>query len=77
MSEGVITAMGGCFCCKRVFTFNPRKVPSFTPPGREYRAREPICRTCIDGINVERKKRGLPEFEIQPDAYEPLPEGEL
>jgi len=67
--------MGACISCERVFAFNPISVPSWTPEvgGR----REPICRDCMDRINETRVKLGLPPVAILPDAYEPLPEGEL
>jgi hypothetical protein len=75
MSEGgFVFAMGACLCCGKTFSFNPHKVPSSSAvTGR----REPICRGCFDAINTKRKAQGLPPFELQPDAYEPLPESEL
>jgi hypothetical protein len=71
---GYAFCMGPCISCGRVFTYNPHKVPSSSAvTGR----REPICRGCIDAINAKRREMKLAPFEIQPDAYEPLSEGEL
>jgi hypothetical protein len=39
--------------------------------------REPVCRACIEAANPRRKANGLAEIEIQPDAYEAIPEEEL
>lgn len=60
---GYMTAMGTCFGCKRLFSFNPRSVPSFKG--------EPICGTCIAIVNAKRKASGLPLWPVAKDAYEP------
>lgn len=66
-------AVGKCLCCPRVFSFNPVRVPSFRVNG----VKEPICRECMVLVNVKRKEAGVPEFEIQPDAYDAVDESEL
>ena len=71
--SGYVFCLGVCYACKQVFTFNPLYVPSLTIEG----AREPLCRSCIERANVIRKNKGMPSLEIHPQAYEPLPEGEL
>jgi hypothetical protein len=71
--SGFVMALGTCFGCNRVFGFNPNKVPSIRIDG----VKEPVCGDCMELANVERKALGLPPHEIQPDAYEPLPEGSL
>jgi len=64
--SGVMIAMGGCYVCKRLFSFNPNRVPSLvTAMGRE-----PVCRECIERANPERVKRGIPPIPILPGAYE-------
>jgi len=70
---GFAIMMGNCINCGQQFSFNPHKVPSVRINGK----REPVCRQCIEAANPERIKRGLPPFEIHPDAYEPIPEEEL
>lgn len=69
--EGYVFCLGPCFCCARSFTFNPDLVPSFRFNGN----REPICRSCVERVNPERRKRGLDEIKVLPGAYEPGPEG--
>ena len=66
--------LGGCFGCKRLFTYNADRVPSIRvnaegkpdPNGK----REPICKTCVDSANPERAKRGLSPIVILEGAYE-------
>jgi hypothetical protein len=69
---GYVIAMGECFGCRRLFSFNPELVPSITPPGRT--EREPICQACVDRANPMRAKNGLPPIEVRRGAYEPAPE---
>jgi hypothetical protein len=73
VSEGYVFAMGTCWNCKQIFSFNPHHVPSL----RVNDVREPICRKCIEAANVIRKANNLPPHDIMPDAYEPIPEGDL
>ena len=60
---GFMMAMGSCFGCKKLFSFNPDRVPSFKG--------EPICRECIDKVNAKRKEMGSPLWLVPVDAYEP------
>jgi hypothetical protein len=62
-----------CYGCKRVFSYNPMRVPSIRIDG----VREPICRDCVERVNPLRELRGLPPIELFPDAYEPCDESEL
>ena len=71
--SGFVFVMGPCFMCKKIFTFNPRYVPSFRVKGE----REPICAGCLAVVNERRKEAGDDPFHIHPEAYEPLPEEEL
>lgn len=66
---GYALAMGSCYGCHKMFTFNPVAVPSIKG--------EPICRDCMDMINAMRKERGNEPFPVRPDAYEPVDESEL
>jgi len=73
MTGGYVFAFGPCLGCKQPFGFNPHRVPSIVVDGE----REPICRECVARVNPQRRANGLPEIVPYPDAYEPLPEGEL
>ena len=70
---GYALAFGLCAQCKQPFGFNPVRVPSVRVNGEK----EPVCKLCIDRANPIRKERGLPEFTVHPDAYEPVEESEL
>lgn len=63
-----------CFACRRPFGFNPNKVPSVRDGNG---IRQPVCEACIRRANMERKKKGIPEFPIPEDAYSPIDEMEL
>lgn len=67
---------GNCGGCGLYMVFNPWKVPSFRFKGPDA-PKEPICRYCMDYINGERAKKGLPPFPVDADAYEPFPKEEL
>lgn len=69
---GYILAMGTCYNCGEVFSFNPDKVPSLRVEG----VRQPICKTCIDTANIIRKEKGLPPLTYAADAYSFASEGE-
>ena len=66
-------AWGPCIGCRRVFGFNPVRVPSITINGN----REPICRDCVARVNPMRVANGLPPIEPFPDAYDGCDESEL
>jgi hypothetical protein len=72
--SGYVLGFGACITCKRLFAFNPHKVPSTSAITGTL---GPVCEVCMTVVNIARKEKGLQPFEIQPDAYEPLPEGEL
>jgi hypothetical protein len=65
---GATIVLGSCVLCRRVFGFNPYRVPSLVVKG----VREPVCRDCAERVNAERAGTGLPLFTIYPDAYEPI-----
>ena len=65
---------GSCFCCHKLFSFNPIKVPSVRD-GAD--VRQPVCRTCIEAANKIRQERGMDELSIHVDAYEACDEAEL
>lgn len=71
---GYVFAMGGCIGCKRLFSFNPMRVPSTSAVTGH---REPICPGCLARINSKRKEAGLDPFVAPAGAYEPGPECEL
>ena len=70
---GYAFATSTCFGCKRVFFYNPMKVPSIRING----VREPICQACVDRANPDRIKNGLKPIVPAPDAYEACDEKEL
>lgn len=70
---GYVTAMGPCFGCGRLFSFNPLRVPSINVHGD----RKPICADCVARVNPRRRANGLPEIVVFPDAYGPCDESEL
>ena len=70
---GYAMAVGECISCKRIFSFNPMRVPSISING----VREPICQACVTRINPERKKNGVPEIVPHPEAYTACDENEL
>jgi hypothetical protein len=70
---GVVLAMGSCIGCKRMFSFNPIRVPSITIKG----TRQPICAECVVRVNPMRAKNGLPLIVPSPDAYDACDENEL
>ena len=57
-----------CFCCRRNFSYNPLRVPSFHDPRS---GREPICLRCVEMVNPDRIKRGLKPIAPSPEAYDP------
>ncbi len=59
-------AMSNCIGCKRLFSYNPSKVPSIRIEGK----REPVCAGCVERANPMRIKNGLPPIVPAPDAYE-------
>jgi hypothetical protein len=71
---GYVTVMSPCIGCGRVFSYNPHRVPSSSALTGE---REPICRPCVDRLNVIRKAKGLEPIVPAADAYEAIEESEL
>ena len=69
---GFLSLFAHCVRCHQPFMSNPLRVPSILVNGQ----REPLCRQCVEAANIVRAARGLPTFEIFPDAYEPLDEAE-
>lgn len=72
---GYMYVLGECFGCGRMFTFNPHLVPSVPilsdgtigVGGK----REPICRDCATRANEDRKRTGLPLWNVSDECYEP------
>jgi hypothetical protein len=71
---GFAFATAHCIGCKRLFSFNPVRVPSTSVITG---TREPICQTCITTINQHRRENNLPEWPVHSDAYEACEESEL
>jgi hypothetical protein len=66
---GYAIAMGQCLACRRVFSFNPVRVPSLHG--------EPVCESCMALANERRVAAGVPPHPIHPEAYGPCNEAEL
>jgi hypothetical protein len=58
-----------CGACGRLFSYNPKRVPSLNNTA--------FCKSCVDEANSTRKDMGLEPHPIHPDAYEPINESEL
>jgi hypothetical protein len=71
---GYVFAIGSCWTCGKMFTFNPVRVPSVKDGNG---VRQPICRDCMEHANKIRQEKGLEAFLILSDAYEPCDESEL
>lgn len=79
--SAVVFAFGPCFACKQGFMFNPDLVPSIRvdatghpdPAGEK----EPVCKSCIERANVQRKAAGVALHVIMPGAYEAVPVDEI
>jgi hypothetical protein len=70
---GYAFCTSACIGCRRIFSYNPMRVPSITING----SREPICQNCVDRVNPQRIANGLAPIVPLPDAYECCDEGEL
>jgi hypothetical protein len=70
---GYALATSACIGCKRIFSYNPVRVPSIRING----SREPICGNCIAHSNPKRIANGLDPIVPHPDAYIACDEGEL
>lgn len=62
-----IFVLAHCYRCKRLFTFNPDRVPSITVRG----TREPFCLECVNEVNPRRVANGLAPIVPLPGAYDP------
>ena len=52
--------------------------PQPVEPGAEERAvKQPLCESCVELINENRRRIGEPEIVVHPDAYEAIPPSEL
>ena len=71
---GYAICLDNCFSCRKLFGFNPMKVPSIKD---KEGVRQPICRECIDAANLLRIRNGLAPATPAPDAYEACDESEL
>lgn len=70
---GFASCLSNCYGCKRVFMYNPMKVPSVTIDG----VREPICEACVARVNPQRIANGLPPIVPMPDAYTACDENDM
>lgn len=61
--SGAMFLLAPCYICNVVFTSNPLLVPSYQG--------NPICRSCIEGVNRRREDTGLPHWPVLPGAYDP------
>jgi hypothetical protein len=77
---GYAMAFGECAGCGSFFGFNPVRVPSIRMRDGKLDSagkREPLCRGCAEKLRDAIVRAGGERFEIPPDAYEGVEEGEL
>lgn len=72
---GYAIATSNCFGCGKIFSYNPKAVPSIRDP--KTGEKEPVCRACIDKVNPRRIANGLEPIVPAPNAYDPIEESEL
>jgi len=65
----LVYVTGPCAGCRRVFAFNPFRVPSVPTV---HGTREPICVECVALVNPARIANGLDPIVPHPRAYEPV-----
>lgn len=70
---GYIFCSGICIGCTKRFNFNPKCVPSAEVNG----IRQPLCRSCIECLNIKREVLGLEPVSIIAGAYEYVDESDL
>jgi hypothetical protein len=51
---GYAFCTGYCIGCKRLFSFNPVRVPSLPAHLSPTGTREPICQACVDKANPKQ-----------------------
>lgn len=64
MGYGFIIA--NCGACGQQFTANPNSVPSMHHQGHHL----VFCRECVEAANTIRRRNGMPEIIVLPDAYD-------
>jgi hypothetical protein len=74
---GYALCHSACIGCGRIFSYNPIRVPSLPAHLTKSGTKEPICQACVDRVNPQRIKLGLPPIVPAPDAYEACDEWEL
>ena len=57
---GYAVCMAPCYGCKRLFMFNPVRVPSVVVAGEKF----PICADCVVRVNPLRVANGLPRESV-------------
>lgn len=70
---GFAMGMGTCGSCNKLFSFNPRLVPSVRHDGQQL----VFCQECCGKANVERAKNNLPLIPMNKKAWQPVAEEEL
>jgi len=71
---GFVQVFSACAVCRVPFFYNPMTVPSARLDGGP---RQPLCRSCVDQINIRRAARGMAPIVPLPDAYDACDEGDL
>jgi len=70
---GYAVCMAPCYGCKRLFMFNPVRVPSVVVAGEKF----PICADCVVRVNPLRVANGLQPIVPLSGAYDAADESEL
>ena len=66
---GYMTLFAPCLICGEMFSSNPLHVPSLRSP--ETGEKEPICSSCLNRANYDRRMAGKKPVVPHPSAYEP------
>lgn len=71
---GYAVMVANCWVCRKLFSFNPRRVPSIRDEDGVF---QPVCRECVEMANRIRVVKELKPFIIPDDAYSPCDECEI
>ena len=72
--------IGACCVCGRRFSFHPNLVPSVRMKDGKPAAdgvREPVCKKCVEVMNIAREKAGMEPIVPSPRAYDAADENEI
>lgn len=75
----VYFCLAPCVACGSLISFHPDRVPSLRVNAQGHPdptgSRQPVCRTCWDRRQANRRQNNLPEETLLPGAYDPVTDG--